>query len=102
MELIARQGDVLVFRLDAIPETVEPAPNGTIREGESTGHHHSVAVADVEHYISTADAAEHYLRVVRTTTLAHQEHGAVTLEPGLYMARPKRTYTPEAIRYVVD
>lgn len=109
MELIARQGDVLIFRLEddeAMPsslQTVQPEHGRLIvRRGEATGHHHSVAAADAEALQATADAAEVYLRVHRTTTMDHQQHGPVTLPLGAYLTRPKRTYSPEEIRYVAD
>ena len=36
------------------------------------------------------------------TTLTHDEHGPITLEPGVYKVRIQREYSPEAIHNVAD
>jgi hypothetical protein len=100
-----RQGDVLLVRVGEIPPGATPVEDGTVRGrlvvayGEVTGHHHSVAVADARMVKSAEDV---YLEIMRETPLEHQEHAAITLEPGIYRYVPQREYSPEAIRRVAD
>lgn len=102
----ARQGDVLIFRTDALPKdgkTVE-RENGLIilAYGEATGHHHAIEDTDVELF-ETANAVDRWLRVgSEGATLAHQEHAAVALPPGDYRVVRQREYSPEAIQNVAD
>lgn len=102
----ARQGDVLIFRTDALPNKATPVEreNGLVvlAYGEATGHHHAIADPDVELF-ETANAADRWLRVGKEgATLAHQEHAAVALPPGDYRVVRQREYSPEAIRNVAD
>lgn len=97
---IYRQGDVLIVRTDceapATAQPVKPAIEGrhVLAYGEATGHHHSVAVKDAE---LLQDAEAVYLRIMSTTTLDHQEHSAITLEPGTYRVVRQREYVPDAL-----
>jgi hypothetical protein len=102
-----RQGDVLIVRIDTMPEGIEPVPrdNGRVilAYGEVTGHVHAVegdvalfAPADV------AELEERFLRVEREARLVHEEHEAITLPPGIYSVRRQREYTPERVRPVAD
>ena len=98
-----RQGDLLLVRVDRAPagRRVE-AEHGRLilARGEVTGHHHSVAVADAE-LVDTAEGV--FLRIMAATPLVHQEHGAITLEPGDYRVTRQREYQPgELPRQVAD
>lgn len=94
-----RQGDVYLEPVASVPDGAKPRKSNVkgrhvIAYGEVTGHHHSVAVKDAELLESAEDV---YLRIMRTTDLVHQEHGAITLEPGIYRYRPQREYKPNAL-----
>lgn len=102
----ARQGDVIIERVQRIPGKVTPVErdNGKVilAYGEVTGNSHAVLDPDVE-LLSTADAAERFLRVgSQGATVVHEEHGPITLAPGNYRVRIQREYSPEAIRNVAD
>ena len=43
-----------------------------------------------------------YLDVTDTTQVVHEEHGPLTLDPGLWLVVRQREYHPEAIRTVAD
>lgn len=101
----ARQGDVLIERIDRMPKGAKKLErNGPVilAHGEATGHAHTIESLDVEMY-ETAAAADRYLRVGRNgATVVHQEHGPISLEEGMYMVRRQREYSPGEIRRVAD
>lgn len=98
-----RQGDVLLIPVTTIPETRVSAPLDNERvvlaHGEATGHSHSVSAAHVAAYLV---GLELYLRVLRETPVAHEEHAPIILPPGDYVVRRQREYTPEEVRNVQD
>ena len=111
-----RQGDVIIFEAPEgtrIPPAWKSVPrqNGRVilAYGEKTGHHHSIATADVELF-APGEAAEMVDRMLRTgsgaAAVEHQEHGAITtrsLKPNtVYIVRPQREHFPEAVRQVAD
>lgn len=96
-----RQGDVLLVPVAAMPEGRRIASEGgrlVLARGEATGHHHSVA----EDHGELVDAAEGvFLRIMTAAPLEHQEHGAITLEPGVYRVLRQREYAPGAVDRMV-
>jgi hypothetical protein len=98
-----RQGDVYLTKA---PDGTKPdgkrikARSGRLilAEGEATGHHHSVDATVCQLFGGTRTV----LVVGQPTSLAHQEHGAIEIEPGTYWVTRQREYTPEAIRNVMD
>ncbi|HLV98243.1 MAG TPA: hypothetical protein VKT82_06145 [Ktedonobacterales bacterium] len=99
MQLQYRQGDLLFVRQDARPATTLAArPSKVIVAGEATGHAHRLQAGTV---LEAPDGAL-YLDVTHTTQVVHEEHGPITLEPGLWLVVRQREYSPEAIRTVLD
>lgn len=105
-ELI-QQGDVLFFRVDAIPAGMKekkPIIPGmtTFAEGETTGHHHSCVTDGVELYEDAAGVL--WCHVEKDAVVTHQEHKPVTLSPGNYRIGIVREYDPfeNEIRSVRD
>jgi hypothetical protein len=96
-----RQGDVLLMPVTDMPSGRAIEPEGgrlVLARGEATGHHHSVTVDDAE----LVDAAEGvFLRIMAPTPLVHQEHAAITLQPGVYRVFQQREYAPGAIARMV-
>ncbi len=106
--MLLRQGDVLVIRVDeAIPAQAQAvARDGgrvVLAYGEVTGHAHAILERDVELF-QVADQVDRWLRVgERGAVLAHEEHGPITLAPGVYRVRRQREFTDEdEPRYVAD
>ncbi len=97
-----RQGDVLLLRVDSMPEGERLQPEGgrlILARGEVTGHHHSVTAADG----TLVEAAEGvYLRIMAPTPLEHQEHDAIWLAPGSYRVVRQREYSPGAVSLARD
>lgn len=114
LETLGAQGEVRIFRVDAIPENVQPLAreNGALIIGHSeTGHHH-VLVAERVKVMEQTDAPEGmrvlYAILEEPATLEHQRtfdtHAPHTLDPGTYMFRCDREYDPyaELARRVAD
>jgi hypothetical protein len=108
---IARQGDVLIRRLDSSPTLGKPISRvrgkGIIlAEGEATGHHHRIADPGAEMYEAHDPALEtRFLRVLAEggVELLHEEHDTITLPPGDYEIGRQREYQPaELPRQVID
>lgn len=66
--------------------------------GEATGHVHRLQAGT----ILEAPDGTLYLDVTATTQVVHEEHGPLSLEPGLWLVVRQREYQPEAIRTVAD
>jgi hypothetical protein len=100
----ARQGDILVELIPALPEklTREKAKDGRliVAEGELTGHHHSVAARNGQLYRDVAGIL--YLLILKKALMKHQEHGPIELPPGAYRVTRQREYSPQEIRHVQD
>lgn len=98
-----RQGDVLIYKADEVPANMKPVKprNGRLilAEGEATGHHHSVDSNVAELY---SDGAKMVMVVSEPTTVDHQEHGAIEINPGTYWVIRQREYDAGAERKVRD
>ena len=108
MNEIYRQGDVLLQRVKALPKgerRLVPSYSGRLilAYGEVTGHSHAVLTPNREaEMVEMIDAVERYLTVHRATTVVHEEHGEVALDPGVYRVWTQREYSPQEIRRVSD
>lgn len=94
-----RQGDLLLTRIEVLPEGLTQRPSQVIVEGEATGHQHRLVAGNV-----LQDTQGHlYLAVLQHTQVVHQEHHALELEPGFYAITRQREYVaPEIDRTVYD
>jgi hypothetical protein len=94
-----RQGDLLFIFQDerpAIELTVRPGL--VILAGEATGHAHRLTGGKV---LEALDGTL-YLELVEPTRVVHEEHDALTLDPGWWLVVRQREYTPSANRVVRD
>ena len=113
----ARQGDVLIARVERLPANVKRIPTRGGRiilvEGESTGHHHSVPSSGTKLLEPTDYNDAEFLKIMKAAgftdpatsgarfievtgenaELTHQEHDAIALPPGLYAVARQREYT---------
>jgi hypothetical protein len=100
-----RQGDVFISTVTAIPAEARksPLPHGILVHGEVTGHSHRVADMKSASLFAGRVPTEMFLDVRETPAeVVHEEHGTITLQPGLYRIWRQREYSPEAIRIVQD
>jgi hypothetical protein len=99
MSLHYRQGDLLFVRQDTQPAAaLTTRQSNVIVAGEATGHAHHLQVGTI---LEAPDSAL-YLDVTQVTQVVHEEHGPITLDPGLWLVVNQREYSPEAIRTVAD
>ena len=99
MSLHYRQGDLLFVRQDTRPAaTLTGRQGNVIVAGEATGHAHRLQTGTI---LEAPDGAL-YLDITQTTQVIHEEHGPITLDPGLWLVVRQREYSPKAIRTVLD
>ena len=97
-----RQGDVLIKKVEAVPDGAEKRTDTVLAEGELTGHRHRVedqATAEVfEDPYGTL-----FLRVIADQArVVHEEHGPIELETGVYRVWRQREYSPHGDVDVMD
>lgn len=100
---IMRQGDVLLVAIETLPEdaVVQIVEGDVILAwGEVTLHAHRIKEPDMVRMWSAG--AERFLQVLERTALTHEEHTAITLEPGIYRLPQQTEYTPAELRRVQD
>ena len=104
-----RQGDVYISKVDSVDKKGftkrQPKDNNlVIAYGEVTGHHHSVALLDNPNVDLYENVTGDMILEVNgvSTTLTHQEHAPITLDPGIYECYIQEEYDPEGMRRVVD
>ena len=89
------QGDILLRRHTVAPKTTKSvAPEGgrlILARGEATGHHHSIDAT--KGTLTLDEGGVMFLTIEELTTLDHQEHRAITLEPGTYEVVRQREWT---------
>ena len=97
--MMKRQGDLLIVKIDRMPQDVTKQANRILAEGEVTGHMHELDKGEVYEKGGTL-----YFKVEEnsTTILNHPEHKAVTFEPGTYKVIRQREYEPRGWRMVSD
>ena len=116
LQTAARQGDVYLERVDALPEGLADHPRDRIGRivlayGERSGHAHAIRDPHVMGLRLAGSEEVDYIEVGGSgATLAHEyesgvmaEHQAIALEPGLYRVVRQREYVaPEIERRAVD
>ena len=94
MRDLIRHGDLLLRPIDKVREgDVRPRSSKVILEGEITGHAHRLLedgeATILDYYEKTwreekPVRRDTYVQVASTVTLTHEEHGPLTIAPGLY------------------
>jgi hypothetical protein len=102
MTKIWRQGDVLIKRIKAVPQTTaKKRESGILAFGEVTGHCHKVEILEQAEVLEVG--TDLYLRVSDGgVRIIHNEHSPIALPAGDYQVTIQREYSPEAIRNVAD
>ena len=99
---IYRQGDVLIRRIKAVPQTTAKVrESGILAYGEVTGHCHKIENLEQAEVLECGN--DLYLRVSEDgVRIVHDEHSPITLPEGNYEITIQREYSPEEIRNVAD
>lgn len=99
-----RQGDVLVERVERLPDGLKPVEREqgrvVLAHGEVTGHAHAIKNR-IAKFFGT-EKGERFLSLEKPCDLVHEEHSTIALPAGNYRVSIQREYTPEAIRNVAD
>lgn len=105
----AAQGDILIRRIDALPEgleKLEPKDNQHIVAHSETGHHHAFAEKGVNLFHAANDSMNLYVVIDEQADLIHNRsfdtHETIRFDAGVYEIRRQREYTPEGWRRVED
>lgn len=101
--MLFRQGDVLVRRVEIIPDgkEIQRDEHGrlVLAYGEVTGHSHAIMMSHVRMIESTKARV---LVADAPFEIVHEEHHPLVLPAGIYETWIQREYTPSAIRSVID
>jgi hypothetical protein len=100
MRIYARQGDLVIEKIDGIDGDLESITN-FVFAGDSSGHHHTlIGTAQIRR-----DGAATLVRLSQALRLEHGKpdgHETVTLEIGTYRVRPLRERGDAGDRAVED
>ena len=106
--MMFRQGDVLIRRVDKLPDNLNPvkpeAKGLVLAHGEATGHAHAVPVEGGKLYASNQNDYL-YLTVENDTAVRHEEHKSIPLtKETIYEVRRQKEfdYWSDESRYVAD
>lgn len=96
-----RHGDVMIEKVNRLPEEKRKTNHTILAHGEVTGHSHRIAEKENVTLFEAPDAL--YLEVTgEVATLVHEEHGPIELGRGIYRVWRQREYSPEEIRIIRD
>ena len=101
---IYRHGDVLIRQIAELPQGAKSeVTTAVLAEGEATGHHHRLTCTEAFAVMQGFDEKK-YFELRAPATLTHEEHSALSIEPGAYESVMEREYDyfSEAMRKVVD
>ena len=108
----AAQGDLLLIRVDSIPEGFVKQPNKGVHvvAHSETGHNHVVSSEHVNIFaMEGADDEDEFtafMQVSEPTELrhlrAHDTHESLQIPAGTYKIKRQREYTPEGFRRAAD
>ncbi len=101
-KLIARQGDLLIRKVNNFPKSGRYLRENVIQEGEATGHTHRLQGASVQVY--ELEDGRRAFELKEPTKLVHEEHKEIELPKGKFVVLIEKEYNPfaEAIRQVMD
>lgn len=107
MTFQARQGDVWIELVDAVPDggiPIEPIEGRVILAyGEVTFHAHAIKASPTVKLLAVPGLDDRFLEIGGDgAELRHEEHAAIALPPGFYRVLIQKEYAPGDIRRVVD
>ena len=95
MNTTFRQGDVLLLKVDSLPENTSAGETDqgriVLAYGEATGHAHAISTEHAQIYVS---GSERYIVTSAGAMLVHEEHATIALKPGVYRVVQQREYVP--------
>ena len=96
-----RQGDILLQRIEEVPDGAVKLRHTVIESSHTTGHQHKIAEKRTCRLYSFGE--EQVLEVFAdAASLVHPEHDTIELEQGIYRVWRQREFQNRTIRTVVD
>ncbi len=93
-----RQGDILLTKVDSIPQTAKLDIEGVLVYGEKTGHKHKVVGGKLYR-----DKDTMFVKVDKKAKIIHEEHKPLNLSKGKYsVIRQKEYLKKDMTTLVVD
>jgi hypothetical protein len=98
-----RQGDLLIRKIETLPQGLTKLDTKILAEGEATGHQHRLTSQTTQVFRDDA-RQQKFLSVVEPTQLVHEEHKPITIDEGTYVIIQEREFDPfgDYIRRVED
>ena len=99
--MFVRQGDIILTKIDKLPEKAKKLKTKIVARGEVTGHSHRFEDKTTNLFMLNGIM---YANVPFATEIIHEEHEPIKIEKGVYEIGNEREYDPftESIRAVVD
>jgi hypothetical protein len=100
-----RQGDVLIEKVDRIPQSARPIHHPVLAVGASTGQRHRIRDAKSArlYWYPVGRNRQLYLDVTAPTAeVIHPEHASIVLVQGIYRVWQQREYGDAGPRTVID
>lgn len=82
-----QQGDVIIERIDEMPDNLKKLEGGVLEEGETPGHYHQLDGDLTAVALYEDDSANKYLKTMADMVLKHEEHKPIAIPPGMYRVR---------------
>ena len=89
--VLIRHGDLLIRRVDKIPETARELSTNIIAEGEKTGHNHELHGS---HQIYETPDNQMFFNAKQELFLKHPEHNTLKISKGNYIIIHEREFNP--------
>jgi hypothetical protein len=98
-----RHGDLLIRRIEFLPQGLTKLNTNILAEGEATGHQHRLTSKTAQVFGDGAKQQK-YLSLEEPTQLVHEEHKPITIDEGTYLVIQEREFDPfgDYIRRVAD
>jgi chloramphenicol 3-O-phosphotransferase len=99
--VLHRHGDVMIQRIDRLPNQARHRDGATLAHGEVTGHSHRFAQPDTVQLWE--QGRNLFVEVIApVAALVHEEHHQIDLPQGFYRFWKQREYRPDAYVDVED
>lgn len=101
--MIIQQGDVLLFKINAIAKNVKKLKHCVVAEGEATGHKHQIENGNSA--LFEDDENNMFLNVENETAImTHEEHASVKIPKGIWKIKKVLEYDhfAEEAKEVID
>lgn len=101
-EFLVRHGDLLIKKIDKLPDNLNIQKDNIVMRGEFTGHHHTLVCDELA--VFTDINGNKYIDLKKDSAITHQEHKTLELPQGYYEVIIEKEFDPfeKKIRQVKD